>query len=250
VQPSFQLDKVEFQYEPYPVGIARNVLPHDYYSALTEAWPATELFEFKKVLGNKYSLSEVNNPSQYHRYVRATPVWSEFHGYIKSRDFIHKTIRTLYSHHLDLGLGGQLLAEEVGERSFLDRLKIHRRTRNLSARFEFSMLPADGGFIKPHTDAPKKLITLVLSISRPGEWDQSFGGGTEVLKPRDITRNYNYMNKQFEFDQVETLSAFPFEPNQCVLFVKTFNSWHSVSPLRGMGSKVMRKTLTINIETK
>ena len=37
--------------------------------------------------------------------------------------------------------------------------------------------------------------------------------------------------------------------NQCVVFVKTFNSLHSVPPMRGKGSKAMRRTLTINIET-
>jgi 2OG-Fe(II) oxygenase superfamily len=112
------------------------------------------------------------------------------------------------------------------------------------------MLPADGGYIKPHTDAPNKIITLVLSMMRPGEWNDNFGGGTDVLKPRDITRNFNYMNRQFDFDQVEVVSTFPFEPNQCVVFIKTFNSWHAVTPLRGAGSPVMRKTLTINIESK
>jgi hypothetical protein len=33
-----------------------------------------------------------------------------------------------------------------------------------------------------------------------------------------------------------------------VIFVKTFNSWHSVRPMQGNGSGAMRKTLTINIE--
>ena len=38
-------------------------------------------------------------------------------------------------------------------------------------------------------------------------------------------------------------------PNQCVIFVKTFNSWHAVYPMTGHGSQALRKTLTINIET-
>jgi hypothetical protein len=226
------------------------VLPPDYYSQLIAAWPGTELFEFKKVLGNKYSLSEVNNPSNYHRFVRSQPLWRELHAYVKSREFLHETIAMLYAHHMDLGLGGQFLTKQTAQRTLLDKLKIYRRTRRLSARFEYSMLPADGGFIKPHTDAPNKIITLVLSMMPPGEWDERFGGGTDVLKPRDISRNFNYMNRQFEFEQMQTVSTFPFEPNQCVVFIKTFNSWHAVTPLCGTGSKIMRKTLTINIESK
>jgi hypothetical protein len=249
VQPRLQFNDTTFTYEPYPIGLVRNVLPQDLYSQLIAAWPATELFEFKQLLGNKYSLSEVNHPHHYRRYVRTQPAWRELHGYFKSREFLHETIAMLFKHHLDVGLGGQFLARE-GQLSLIDKLKVLRRTRKLSARFEFSMLPADGGFIKPHTDAPQKLITLVLSMMPPGEWDSAFGGGTEMLKPRDITRNYNYMNRQFEFEQMETVGSFPFEPNQAVVFIKTFNSWHAVHPIRGAGSKIMRKTVTINIETK
>jgi hypothetical protein len=250
VQPRLRFQDTRFVYEPFPFGITRNVLHQDLYSELVNTWPATDLFEFKKLLGNKYSLSEVNNPANYHRFVRANAVWRDCHRYFKSRQFLHETIAMLYSHHLDLGLGGKFLMKVAAQRTFLDELKLLRRQRGLSARFEYSMLPADGGFIKPHTDAPNKIITLVLSMMPAGEWDDSFGGGTDMLKPRDITRNYNQMNKQFEFDQMETIYTSPFEPNQCVVFIKTFNSWHAVGPLRGAGSKVMRKTLTINIEKK
>ena len=51
-----------------------------------------------------------------------------------------------------------------------------------------------------------------------------------------------------ELDEMEVLDTFEFTPNQVVLFVKTFNSWHSVRPMTGAGSPLMRKTLTINIE--
>jgi len=249
-QMSFRLQETEFLYEPYPIGIARGVLPQEVYRDLTRNWPDTGLFEFKQQLGNKYSLSEVNNPGHYRRFVRSSAPWRELHAYVKSREFLHEVIALLYERHIDLGLGGQFLARRAHGLSWLERLKVLRRTHNLSARFEFSMLPADGGYIKPHTDAPAKIITLVISIMAPGEWQASFGGGTEILKPRDVTRSYNHMNRQFEFEQMETLGSFPFEPNQAVIFVKTFNSWHAVSPIRGTGSNIMRKTITINIESK
>ena len=118
----------------------------------------------------------------------------------------------------------------------------------LNARFEFSMLPAQGGFILPHTDSPQKIITLVVGILREGEWNSSFGGGTEVLRPRDTTANFNYKNKWLEFDEVETLTTFDYEPNNCVVFIKTFNSLHAVRPMTAQDPNLMRKTLTINIE--
>lgn len=47
---------------------------------------------------------------------------------------------------------------------------------------------------------------------------------------------------------MEILDTFAFESNQAVIFVKTFNSWHSVRPMVGNSANAMRRTLTINIE--
>jgi len=61
---------------------------------------------------------------------------------------------------------------------------------------------------------------------------------------------YNYFNELASFGDMEVLHTYPFQPNQVIVFVKTFNSWHSVRPMTGNGSKAMRKTLTINIEPR
>lgn len=246
--PFLSFNGMEFRYEPYPIGLARQVFPPDFYAELVATWPPTELFKFIQYLGNKYSLSQIYHSRAYHRFVRTHPCWREFHRYIKSRAFIHQIIGMLYERNIDLGMGGQYLASRSNESiSLADRLKLWYKSHRLSARFEFSMLPADGGHIKPHTDHTRKLVTLVVSILRPDEWSETFGGGTAILKPRDITRTYNFMNREMEFAEVETVRAFPFEPNQAVIFVKTFNSLHAVYPIRGSPG-AMRKSLTINIE--
>ena len=116
------------------------------------------------------------------------------------------------------------------------------------SRFEFSMLPAHGGCVLPHTDGIWKLVTLVVSVVREGEWREEYGGGIDVNVPRDIRRNYNWMNEQLSFDEVEVLDTFAYLPNQAVVFVKTFNSLHSVRPMRAEEEGLMRRTLTINIE--
>ena len=84
---------------------------------------------------------------------------------------------------------------------------------------------------------------------RNGEWDPAYGGGTDVNRPKNIQLAYNKLNRQADFDEMEVVRTYDFTPNQAVVFIKTFNSWHSVRPMHGEGSKVMRKTLTINIET-
>jgi hypothetical protein len=57
------------------------------------------------------------------------------------------------------------------------------------------------------------------------------------------------VNSYLDFDDVTELKTFPFEPNQCLVFIKTNNSWHSVFPMTGNDRKILRKTVTINIES-
>jgi hypothetical protein len=81
-----------------------------------------------------------------------------------------------------------------------------------------------------------------------GEWDQAFGGGTDLNQAKDVRNNFNQTNTQGRFEDMDLIDTFEFTPNQAVIFIRTFNSWHSVRPMTGKGSKAMRKTLTINIE--
>jgi hypothetical protein len=110
------------------------------------------------------------------------------------------------------------------------------------------MLPADGGHILPHTDSPNKVVTLIISMVDEGEWDPAFGGGTDVNRHKDSKHNFNWTNAQGRFEDMEVIDTYEFSPNQAVMFIKTFNSWHSVRPMTGKGSAAMRRTLTINIE--
>ena len=226
-QAGLSLEQIAFRYEPFPIGFAAEALDRDFYDRLLETWPADHLFAFKPELGNKYSLSEVNHADIYQAYVEEIEPWRQFHEAVKSPDFIAYVLKTMRRHNIDVGYSAQ----------------------QLSARFEFSMMGADGGCIIPHTDAVNKLITLVVYMTRPEEWQAAYGGGTSMLRPKDITRNFNNVNIQLGFDEVECLHTYDYVPNGCLLFIKTFNSYHAVYPMRGPAG-LMRRSLTINIEDK
>ena len=256
------LDHTDFTYAPFPMGVIRPVFHPKVYAEMVESFPPLDAFVYKPALGHKYSLSEVNNPGLYREFVRSTPVWRDFLAEIKSGDFTERWLRLLVDRGIDLGLldqphvprlrhlrssVGRMRRRQISSAEFARRLRNRPRRTELNTRFEFSMLPASGGNIKPHTDAPQKLITLVFSIVGPGEWDPAWGGGTNMDAPLDERRTFNHMNEQLEFDEVEPFRTFDFEPNQCVVFIKTFNSLHSVPPMTGPEG-VMRRTLTLNIE--
>lgn len=247
----FSFGSVSFRYEPFPIGLIKPVMDERLYGELVDSYPPIELFKFMPKFGNKYSLSEKFNPESYAAYIESHPRWRELHRWIKGREFIESVFAMLREQHIDLGM--RLDAHTARRRLSVLYRDIKRgrwpaREVALSSRFEFSMLPADGGYHHPHTDNPGKFITLVVSMVKDGEWDPSFGGGTDVLRAKDQRNAYNAVNNALDFDDVERIDTFDFTPNQSVVFIKTFNSLHSVWPMTGRGSTAMRRTLTINIE--
>lgn len=246
---SFSLDNLKLRYEPFPIGLAKPIMSEDEYRKYLESYPPIELFEYIPKVGHKYCLSEKYNPEKYHAWIEGHPEWKEFHRWIKSDEFVWSVMDELKKHHIDLGFkprsGGKRLQKQV--KNVLAG-KWWKGEERLSARFEFSMLPADKGCVTPHTDNTDKIVTIVVSMARPEEWDPTYGGGTEVSRHKQPELSFNRMNGKAEFEEMEELDTFQFEPNQCVLFIKTFNSWHCVRPMHGPAD-AMRRTLTINIES-
>ncbi|MGR3341877.1 MAG: hypothetical protein ACU0DI_01350 [Paracoccaceae bacterium] len=243
-------DRITFDYEPFPICMAHSALDAKIYQELMESFPPINLFEFKSAKGVKYSLSQVNNGAKYRRFLAGSPSWKAFHAYIKSPAFINEALTMLKAHGLDLGFP----SPGLGEQLYLKMRALKRGNPvphfpKLKARFEFSAMPVTGGNILPHTDHPKKIITMVIPMLRAGEWLDAWGGGTVMVWPKDKTRIFNRVNGYLDFGDVECVKTFPFEPNQCLVFIKTNNSWHAVFPMTGDDPKILRKTLTINIES-
>jgi hypothetical protein len=197
------------------------------------------------------SLSEKWAPENYARFLRENRPWREFHAWVKGDEFIRKTVDFLRENHVELPLSE---AFETGT----DRIKRYFRAIKrgflpsggikLRSRFEFSSLRADGGRVEPHTDAPRKVITLVLSMVKKGEWDPAYGGGLDINRSKNMAYAYNWENKMVPWEDIEIVETVPFVPNQCIVFVKTHNSLHSVREMKQKGSKALRKSLTIVIE--
>lgn len=245
---SFQ--KIQFRYDPYPIGVASPVMDSALYEELVRNFPPPELLRNTGKHGLKHSLSIKNDKARYESWIRSHPVWKEFRDYLQSDAFILSTLETLHDHGIDLGYSRDNLTSAARVRMALRHLasgRIPSPPAGLTSRMEFSALPADGGRVLPHTDTPKKIVTVVMSMVAKGEWDPALGGGLEIMRPRDPRRNYNFVNEQLGFDDVETLEVLDFQDNQAVVFVKTFNSLHGVRPMTGVGRDAWRRTLTITI---
>ncbi len=243
-------ETIKFDYDPYPIGIAKSAFAPEIYRELVSTLPDDKVFTIKDNLGVKLSLSQLNNRPGYHAHLRRNAAWKRFYDYIKSKDFIAETMAMLETHGIDLDLTGFSWRERLDR-----RIRAYKRGSpqphfpKLRSRFEFSSMPVTGGNIRPHTDAVSKAVTMVIPMLREGEWKEEYGGGTSIVWPKDRKRSFNVVNDYMNFDEVDCLRTFPFEPNQCLVFVKTYNSWHAVWPMTGNDPSILRRTLTINIES-
>jgi hypothetical protein len=239
------------RYEPYPLAVLRPSLDPAVYAELVAAYPPTSLFAKLPKFEYKLALSEKFNPAAYEKFLSETPVWRRFHDWLKSEEFIRKTVAFLKEQNVDLGIDEAFeTAPQRAQRALgaVAKGRLPSRGLSLRTRFEFSVLKADGGEVAPHTDTPKKIITLVQTMIAEGEWPENFGGGLDINRPTDSRFAFNWNNRIVPWDKIEVIDTIPFVPNQCTVFVKTFNSLHSVRRMQNKGSDALRKTITIVIE--
>jgi hypothetical protein len=243
---NFAASKV--RYEPYPLIVLKPALDPAFYAQLADSFPDAGQFEPVPKYDYKLSMSEKFAAANYRRFIAGNPAWAKFHGWIKSDAFIRQTVDFLTRNDIDLQLKHCFQSPLTHLIRDLKQGRFPRPAPRLRSRFEFSVLKADGGEVAPHTDTPKKIITLVLAMIREGEWPPHFGGNLDINRPTDPAYAYNWINRIVPWDKIEVLDTVPFVPNQCVVFVKTFNSLHSVRKMTETGSTVLRKTVTIVIE--
>lgn len=247
----FNYSAADARYEPYPLVVLRPSLDAKAYDELCDNFPDISLFGPIRGYEYKLSLSEKFAADNYHRFIRENRPWNRFHAWLKSDEFIVKTVEFLKQRNIDLDIDKCLeptskrIGRALGE---IGHGRFPSTSPRLRSRFEFSVLKADGGEVAPHTDTPKKIITLVQTMIKDGEWNPEFGGGLDVNRATDTKYAFNWKNKMVPWDKIEVLDTIPFVPNQCTVFVKTFNSLHSVRKMKEAGSKALRKTVTIVIE--
>lgn len=250
------LKNAQFDYVPYPIGIATPAFDPKVYDELTSNFPPLELF---KDVGNygddgrKYGLSMAYNPDKFKAFVASNAAWGRFAKHVTSKEFVAEVLQALNSHSLRLGLEKYPVGEipksvqlKRAARS-LARLEPPREMKSIKTRWEFSILPGIGGASPPHTDHPSKVITLVMAMCKPGEWKDEYGGGTSVVIPKDERKIFNTLNEPLEAKEVNVHKTFHFRPNQCLVFIRTYNSWHAVLPTTAPQETNWRRSVNVNL---
>lgn len=80
--------------------------------------------------------------------------------------------------------------------------------QRVEMQFEFSRLER-GSYIPPHTDDPKKLISLLLYFPDPN-WQACYGGGTEFYRAKNPATEDNWDNRMVPFEDLVPFFKAPF----------------------------------------
>lgn len=253
----FNFSEPTVEYKPFPIVIFRNFLRYDVYEQLVSSFPAIDNLGFKKDQGRKFTLSLKDDPAEFKAFLSQHPLWDRFAASVTSKDTTRELIVNLDKLGFDLGIETKestgliesfksRVRNYLGTFSNLTRNRLVIGTRPVSSKFEFSALPANGGFLLPHTDAPEKLATFVLPMVAEGDWETDWGGGTDIYTTKKPELSFNRTNRQRNFSDVHILETYDFLPNQALLFVRTDTSWHGVSPIRGPEG-IFRRSITWNL---
>jgi hypothetical protein len=116
----------------------------------------------------------------------------------------------------------------------------------VTTTFEFSQLSRDA-VVAPHSDAPRKLVTMLLYFRDP-EWQDDWGGGTEYYTPLDRERaRYWAATDRIPFEEFKSIGSTGYVANRLAGFVRSTDSYHGVPPVTAPAGS-SRRALMINVK--
>ena len=251
------LEKSNFFVDPYTHCVFDNIFSENDYDDLVKNFP--DIGEMVKMEDpknnnkfNKYQLSSRNHKIRFNNFLKKNIICKKISDYLLSDFFLEYLIKILKKNNIEFGIP---IRKKSKKRIVFDLLKkitpgyFIKPKEILNVVLEFSAIPINGGFLKPHSDGPSKLASIVIPI-RDQKWNDEYKGGTNLLKPNDEKKTFNVVNNTLEFEETSILKTIEFNKNQMLVFPKSYNSLHSVGPLNGNDKNYFRRSLTLNIEKK
>lgn len=240
------LNNNKFFYDPFPHAMFENAFDKNFYDNICKEFPIEQKFEKfdydkqNQIKQNKFVFND--NHQSFKKMLKNKHNISDLYSYLTNQHFRKLILDFLEQNYISL-------SKYEFNQNILNRAykKIKKAKKFL---FEFSMIPTDGGYIKPHTDGADKLVIMVIPIVDNENLSKIVNAGTKILKPTDDKYKYNYLNSTVPFEATEVIREIPFKKNQFFLFVKTHNSLHSVGPMINPSASdktLMRKTINFFI---
>ena len=242
---SLKLSSRAFEPEgsPFCSFVIDDFLPRPLYEALDASFP-DDPERFRANSEGKLGLRSSEAPSAFDALCREHREWRELIGALSHDDFVLDVRRALVPALVRArGIAGHKRWLNDTDRRVSNVPPRYWLFEPVRATFQLSRMPA-GAEVLPHTDAPRKLVSLVLYFSDP-DWRPEWGGATEFFAaPPGLAAG---ATERVAFDRLEPLRRADFRPNRLVGFVRSPDSWHGVRPLACPTGRA-RRALLINLK--
>ena len=216
--------------EPFLHGSVDDYLPDTIYRALKSSFPD------EAILFNYDVESNAADARQRDVFLADNPGWKALLDFFGSGPFLADVDRFVYPAERD----------RVKTWTPANQSKQNEAATGVPVTVTFKLSSMGRGeWVQPHTDNPQKILSILLYFP-DDDWQESYGGGTDVYEPKRALLKRNWHNIEAPFEWMRHRHTFSFAPNRLVFLLKTANSWHGVSPVicpPGM----RRRTLLVTI---
>lgn len=235
----------EVRTHPFCYFAIDDYLPDALYRSLRESFPDGSTYESDG--SGKLGFRSSEEPDDFERFCEENRDWKQLLEFFRSDAFV-------------VDAGRALAPSLVAARGWKGR----RRWKNCSntdspthrlhyvleepvrTTFQISQLPS-GAEVVPHSDAPRKLISLMLYF-RDDDWKDAQGGGTVFFEPKDPARAKHWKpTDRIPFSELTEIGRCGFARNRLAGFVRSSNSYHGVRRIEGPDS-ASRRALLVNIK--
>lgn len=203
---------------PFPHIFIKDIFPNDFYSKIQENLPNNSsmtslpdlypeqpgFMNYKERFAIDFKKIESINKIEKHK----QDFWKAIGELFMKEEFTN-FLRTKFQLYLDMRF------KLISDLSFQSECLLINDKKNYS--------------LGPHTDSPKKVISLLIYLPKDMEQKQN---GTSLYIPKDpnfISNNKEY--RHFSHEQFHKVITMPFVPNSAFCFIKTNNSFHGVEKM-------------------
>jgi hypothetical protein len=204
----------EVMLEPFPHYYLENVFPSEYYRALLNYLPGSNVYQ------TLFDVSSLKFDNFRYRYQRdLNEGWT---------DILPRELRNFWSDFNGWFLSSQLAQAALDSFAEALRARIGEKQSWPAASVEAQLIRHGAGyFLKPHSDLHTKLVVFLVYLAPD---DSAAHLGTSLYRPKDPGfRCPDSSHYPFEhFVKVKTL---PYKPNSLLGFVRSDISFHGVELL-------------------
>ncbi len=220
-------------------------LPSDLYRSLYTNYPRDVGYSYDKY--GKMGFRSSEEPDAVRRFCASNPAWQALIEFFSSDEFLDDVRQSFAPDLVEArGLAGRRRWINCNTRDAPRSWLKYQLQEPIRTTFQFSLLPKDAAIV-PHTDAPRKMVSLLLYFRDP-DWKDSFGGNTEYYVPRDPRRARHWkQTARIPFEEFKPIGETAYVGNRLTGFVRSRVSWHGVRPI-SCPEGMARKALLINIK--